>query len=80
MLIGEGERDGAKLLLDGRNCKIEGLEGHFVGPTLIDDATTEMSIYQQEIFGPVLVLLHAPRALRHCYTAASRRYRKTPCN
>ena len=59
VLIGEGERDGAKILLDGRNYKVEGLEGHFVGPTLIDDATPEMSIYQQEIFGPVLVLLHA---------------------
>jgi malonate-semialdehyde dehydrogenase (acetylating)/methylmalonate-semialdehyde dehydrogenase len=59
-LITEGVNEGATLLLDGRNCKPEGYEnGNFVGPTLFTDVTTDMSIYENEIFGPVLCLLHA---------------------
>jgi malonate-semialdehyde dehydrogenase (acetylating)/methylmalonate-semialdehyde dehydrogenase len=51
--IGEGERAGARLVLDGREPGIPG-EGFWVGPTLFDRVSTEMSIYQEEIFGPVL--------------------------
>ncbi len=59
-LITEGVESGATLLLDGRNCQPEGYEnGNFVGPTLFTDVTTEMSIYENEIFGPVLCLMHA---------------------
>jgi len=54
-LIGSGVDQGAKLVVDGRGIKIQGYEnGFFVGPTLFDDVTTEMDIYKQEIFGPVL--------------------------
>ncbi len=60
-LIGEGVEAGAKLLVDGRNCKVEGREGgFFVGGTLFDHVTPEMSIYKEEIFGPVLCVLRAP--------------------
>ena len=53
--INTGEKEGAKLILDGRNIKIQGYEkGNFVGPTLFDYVTKEMTIYQEEIFGPVL--------------------------
>jgi len=54
-LINAGEKEGAKLILDGRNYNIQGYEnGFFVGPTLFDNVTNKMSIYNEEIFGPVL--------------------------
>ena len=54
-LIGSGEAQGADLVVDGRGIKIQGYEnGFFVGPTLFDRVTTDMDIYKQEIFGPVL--------------------------
>jgi len=57
-LIESGIREGAKLELDGRDVKVPGYEnGNFVGPTLFSGVTTEMQIYTQEIFGPVLVVL-----------------------
>jgi len=50
-----GQKEGATLVLDGRNYKIQGYEnGNFVGPTLFDNVTKEMKIYKEEIFGPVL--------------------------
>ncbi|NWB95575.1 CoA-acylating methylmalonate-semialdehyde dehydrogenase [Pseudomonas gingeri] len=53
--IGEGVAQGARLIVDGRGFKVPGAEnGFFVGATLFDNVTPEMSIYQQEIFGPVL--------------------------
>ncbi len=53
--ISIGEKEGANLLLDGRNYKIQGYEnGYFVGPTLFDNVTKDMTIYKEEIFGPVL--------------------------
>ncbi len=53
--IDKGVEEGAKLLLDGRNLKIQGYEnGYFVGPTLFDKVTDKMTIYKNEIFGPVL--------------------------
>ena len=53
-----GEKEGAKLLLDGRNINIQGYEnGYFVGPTLFDEVSHDMKIYQEEIFGPVLCVL-----------------------
>ncbi len=59
-LIAKGEKEGAKVLLDGRNYTVPGLEkGNFLGPTLIDNVKPEMTIYTEEIFGPVLLLLHA---------------------
>ncbi len=55
-----GEKEGAKLVLDGRNIKIQGYEnGYFVGPTLFDNVTSDMKIYKDEIFGPVLSVVRA---------------------
>lgn len=48
--IGRGEGD---VVVDGRELKVDG-DGFFVGPTLIDNVTTDMSVYADEIFGPVL--------------------------
>jgi len=60
-LIGEGEQAGATLLVDGRGCLVPGHEaGFFVGGTLFDHVTTDMSIYTEEIFGPVLCIVRVP--------------------
>jgi malonate-semialdehyde dehydrogenase (acetylating)/methylmalonate-semialdehyde dehydrogenase len=60
-LIGEGVEQGATLVVDGRNCVVAGREnGFFVGGTLFDHVTAEMSIYKEEIFGPVLCVMRAP--------------------
>ncbi|MBK6636045.1 MAG: CoA-acylating methylmalonate-semialdehyde dehydrogenase [Chitinophagaceae bacterium] len=56
--IGEAERDGAKVLVDGRNAKVNGKEnGTYVGPTVIDFVTPEMSVAREEIFGPVISIM-----------------------
>jgi malonate-semialdehyde dehydrogenase (acetylating)/methylmalonate-semialdehyde dehydrogenase len=53
--IDAGEADGAKIVVDGRNVVANGgADGFWLGPTLIDHVTPEMSIYTDEIFGPVL--------------------------
>jgi len=58
--ISIGEKEGAKLILDGRNYKIQGYEnGYFLGPTLFDNVSKEMKIYKEEIFGPVLSVVRA---------------------
>ena len=54
--IEAGEKAGATLVEDGRKVKVDG-EGFFLGPTLFDNVTPEMSIYKEEIFGPVLSIL-----------------------
>ena len=60
-LIGEGVEQGATLVVDGRNHVVAGREnGFFVGGTLFDHVTPDMSIYKEEIFGPVLCVLRAP--------------------
>jgi len=56
--VDQGVAQGAKLVLDGRGVKVPGHEdGFFIGATLFDHVRTDMSIYQDEIFGPVLVVL-----------------------
>lgn len=56
--IDAGVEEGATLLIDGRTFKHPDYpDGFFVGPTLFDHVTENMSIYQEEIFGPVLILL-----------------------
>jgi malonate-semialdehyde dehydrogenase (acetylating)/methylmalonate-semialdehyde dehydrogenase len=58
--IDSGERQGAKIRVDGRRLRVPGHEnGFFVGPTVIDDVTTQMDVYRDEIFGPVLSVLRA---------------------
>ena len=56
--INIGEKEGADLVVDGRNIQIQGYEdGFFVGPTLFDKVNPDMSIYKDEIFGPVLCVV-----------------------
>src|ERR1700744_4251686 len=53
--IDAGEAAGAKVVLDGRTVSADGEpNGFWLGPTLLDNVTTEMSVYTDEIFGPVL--------------------------
>jgi len=60
-LIGEGVEQGATLVVDGRGHQVVGFEnGFFVGGTLFDHVKPEMSIYQEEIFGPVLCVVRLP--------------------
>ncbi|MGI8495973.1 MAG: CoA-acylating methylmalonate-semialdehyde dehydrogenase [Gemmatimonadaceae bacterium] len=58
--IAEAESAGAKILVDGRNARVPGREGgYFLGPTIIDHVTPDMRIAQEEVFGPVLVIVRA---------------------
>jgi malonate-semialdehyde dehydrogenase (acetylating) / methylmalonate-semialdehyde dehydrogenase len=58
--VDRGAKAGATLVVDGRGLIIDGYEdGFFVGPCLFDQVTTDMDIYRDEIFGPVLVVLRA---------------------
>jgi malonate-semialdehyde dehydrogenase (acetylating)/methylmalonate-semialdehyde dehydrogenase len=54
--IQAGAKAGATLVVDGRDLKVDG-DGFFLGPTLLDNVTPEMSVYTDEIFGPVLSIL-----------------------
>ncbi|MDQ4502499.1 CoA-acylating methylmalonate-semialdehyde dehydrogenase [Sinomonas sp. ASV322] len=68
--IATGVEEGATLVTDGRGATVDGYEGGFwIGPTLFDRVTPEMSIYRNEIFGPVLSVVRAEdyeEALRLC--------------
>jgi malonate-semialdehyde dehydrogenase (acetylating) / methylmalonate-semialdehyde dehydrogenase len=58
--ITEAESQGAKILVDGRNATVKGKEnGSYVGPTVIDFVTPEMSVAKEEIFGPVISIMRA---------------------
>ncbi|WP_159515780.1 CoA-acylating methylmalonate-semialdehyde dehydrogenase [Acinetobacter sp. 18QD2AZ41W] len=58
-LINSGVEQDAELLLDGRDVNVPGYEkGNFVGPTIFNQVTTDMRIYQEEVFGPVLAIIH----------------------
>jgi len=59
-LVDRGVEEGAKLLVDGRNFKLQGYEdGYFIGGCLFDNVTPDMDIYKTEIFGPVLSVVRA---------------------
>ena len=59
-LIDGGVAAGAELVVDGRKMSLQGYEnGYFLGGSLFDHVTTDMDIYQQEIFGPVLSVVRA---------------------
>lgn len=56
--ISEAEKDGAKILVDGRGAVVKGKEnGTYVGPTVIDYVKPEMSVAKEEIFGPVISIM-----------------------
>lgn len=58
--IDTGVEEGADLVVDGRGFSLQGYEnGYFVGGTLFDRVTTDMTIYREEIFGPVLSVVRA---------------------
>jgi malonate-semialdehyde dehydrogenase (acetylating)/methylmalonate-semialdehyde dehydrogenase len=58
--IQTGVDEGAELVVDGRGFKLQGHEeGFFIGPSLFDRVTTDMSSYKEEIFGPVLQIVRA---------------------
>ncbi|WP_422018122.1 CoA-acylating methylmalonate-semialdehyde dehydrogenase [Roseateles sp.] len=60
-LIGEGVTAGATAVVDGRNLRVPGHEdGFFVGGTLLDCVSADMSCYTEEIFGPVLCVVRVP--------------------
>lgn len=60
-LIGEGVAAGAKAVVDGRGLRVPGHEdGFFVGGTILDGVTPDMSCYAEEIFGPVLCVMRVP--------------------
>lgn len=59
-LVDTGIKQGAKLVVDGRDFSLQGYEdGNFVGAHLFDNVTADMDIYKQEIFGPVLCTVRA---------------------
>ncbi|PMG80272.1 methylmalonate-semialdehyde dehydrogenase (acylating) [Shewanella sp. 10N.286.51.B7] len=59
-LIAQGKEEGAECLLDGSDFTVEGYEsGNWIGPTMFSNVTTDMAIYKEEIFGPVLCCMEA---------------------
>uniref|UniRef100_A0AAJ7X3K2 Methylmalonate-semialdehyde/malonate-semialdehyde dehydrogenase [acylating], mitochondrial n=1 Tax=Petromyzon marinus TaxID=7757 RepID=A0AAJ7X3K2_PETMA len=59
-LVGSAEKEGARIILDGRKVSVKGYEsGNFVGPTIITGVKPHMKCYTEEIFGPVLLVLEA---------------------
>ena len=58
--IDQAEQAGARVLVDGRNCRVAGREqGFYLGATVLDRVTIDMPIAQEEVFGPVLAILRA---------------------
>ncbi|MEM1102986.1 MAG: CoA-acylating methylmalonate-semialdehyde dehydrogenase [Pseudomonadota bacterium] len=59
--IDRGAEEGAELVVDGRGLSLQGYEeGYWLGGTLLDRVTPEMTVYREEIFGPVLSVVRAP--------------------
>ncbi|CZF79876.1 Methylmalonate-semialdehyde dehydrogenase [acylating] [Grimontia celer] len=58
--VSKGVEEGADLLVDGRGIQGEGGDGYFLGGCLFDNVTPEMTIYRDEIFGPVLSVVRVP--------------------
>jgi malonate-semialdehyde dehydrogenase (acetylating)/methylmalonate-semialdehyde dehydrogenase len=59
--VDAGVKEGAKLVVDGRGLKVQGSEnGFFLGGCLFDEVKPHMSIYKEEIFGPVLGVMRVP--------------------
>jgi malonate-semialdehyde dehydrogenase (acetylating) / methylmalonate-semialdehyde dehydrogenase len=73
--IATAAEEGAEIVVDGRGLTLQGYEdGFFIGPTLIDRVTPEMSSYQEEIFGPVLQIVRAPNLTEATALATKHQY------
>lgn len=60
-IIAKGKEEGATCLLDGSDCTVAGApNGNWIGPTLFTDVTPDMTVYKEEIFGPVLCIVNQP--------------------
>ncbi len=57
--VARSQRDGAAIVIDGRERFAENEPGFFIGPSIVDEVTTEMDVYRDEVFGPLLVVLRA---------------------
>jgi malonate-semialdehyde dehydrogenase (acetylating) / methylmalonate-semialdehyde dehydrogenase len=79
-LIEQGSREGANVLVDGRNRKVSGYEdGYFVFPTILEDVNPQGEIARTEIFGPVLSLMHAGTVEEAIALVNSRAYGNMAC-
>jgi malonate-semialdehyde dehydrogenase (acetylating)/methylmalonate-semialdehyde dehydrogenase len=60
-LIGTVEKEGGKVLVDGRTLKMPSPydKGNYIGPSILTNLNTEMTAYKEEIFGPVMCVLRA---------------------
>jgi malonate-semialdehyde dehydrogenase (acetylating)/methylmalonate-semialdehyde dehydrogenase len=74
-MINKGVEDGAELILDGRDLVVSGYEnGSFLGPSIFDKVTPDMTIAQEEVFGPVMSIMHVPDFETAVKTINSTRY------
>lgn len=55
--IDEAVKEGANIVVDGRNPDVENAEGFYLGATLLDNVTPDMNVYKEEVFGPVRVIV-----------------------
>lgn len=79
-LILKGVEEGAELLLDGRGFQVPGFEdGYFIGPTILSNVSTKSEVYQTEIFGPVLSILHAETLEEAIEIINQNRYGNSAC-
>ncbi|MDO4259746.1 MAG: CoA-acylating methylmalonate-semialdehyde dehydrogenase [Actinomycetaceae bacterium] len=59
-LIDDAEQRGSEVVVDGRSLQVPGYEGgYFLGPTILDAVPLDAPVYREEVFGPVLVIVHA---------------------
>jgi malonate-semialdehyde dehydrogenase (acetylating)/methylmalonate-semialdehyde dehydrogenase len=58
--VDQGVQEGARLVVDGRRLRVDGLGGFFTGATLFDHVQPDHVIYREEIFGPVLCVVRVP--------------------
>ena len=78
--IEKGIEEGADLVLDGRNCQVEGYpNGFFVGPTVFDNVKPDMTIASEEIFGPVTSMIRAGNLDDVIDIVNSRNYANAAC-
>ncbi|GKV65920.1 MULTISPECIES: CoA-acylating methylmalonate-semialdehyde dehydrogenase [unclassified Sporosarcina] len=77
--INKGVEEGAELVRDGRNDQTTQGEGYFVGPTIFDEVTTEMTIWKDEIFAPVLSIIRVKDLDEAIWVANKSRFANGAC-